>query len=171
MPDNPFAILELEETLFADGQLAETAYRRLIKQWHPDRFASDEKKNAEAVEKTSAINKAFKILSNRDLTAAFWLQQAGMSEGEKLSPHFLMEMMELNETLGEAEMAGDKATINKLTQQVQQLDAELNNGYDDAAILFAAGQKQQALETLKQAYLQKKYILRIKERIVNFAAR
>lgn len=41
-----------------------TAYLRLIKQWHPDKFPDDSIKVQEATEKSKELNAAFEILKN-----------------------------------------------------------------------------------------------------------
>ena len=41
-----------------------TAYRMLVKVWHPDRFQDDKKLSAAAGDKLKAINSAYRFLSS-----------------------------------------------------------------------------------------------------------
>lgn len=45
------------------------AYKRLIKQWHPDRFSREKKREAE--ERFKEIQEAYEVLSNPDLRAEY----------------------------------------------------------------------------------------------------
>ena len=45
------------------------AYKRLIKQWHPDRFTGEKKREAE--ERFKEIQEAYEVLSNPDLRAEY----------------------------------------------------------------------------------------------------
>lgn len=44
-------------------------YRRLVKRWHPDRFANDPPRYAEATRRMQDINAAFALLRDRDSAA------------------------------------------------------------------------------------------------------
>ncbi len=57
------AILELSPSASA-GEI-KSAYRRMCRRYHPDRFASDEQKAARANELLAEVNRAYEILSKR----------------------------------------------------------------------------------------------------------
>ena len=60
-----FAVLEIAP----DAGPAEIrrAYRRLVRRWHPDRFANDPQGRAEATERLRVINRAYEVVSNGTL--------------------------------------------------------------------------------------------------------
>ncbi|MCH7564454.1 MAG: J domain-containing protein [Gemmatimonadetes bacterium] len=43
-----------------------SAYRRMIKLWHPDRFPSDSSSYSEAIYRTQRINAAYRLLAQDD---------------------------------------------------------------------------------------------------------
>lgn len=137
-------------------------YFELQKNHHPDFFTRDTEVEKEtALEKSAAINKAFVIFQNEEKTIEYFLQlKAVMLPDEKyqLPAGFLMQMMELNETLAEkdgvtvaAELAEiEKAIYDEIEPLLQQPPAEL-----DAA----------SMEKLKAYYYKKKYLTRILDRL------
>jgi tetratricopeptide (TPR) repeat protein len=57
---NPYELLEVPAD--ASAEMVKTAYLRLAKQWHPDRYTGDAKAKAE--ERFRAINEAFNLLKD-----------------------------------------------------------------------------------------------------------
>ena len=156
---NHFELFELPVGLKVDkGKLAQK-YFELQKKYHPDFFAQgSEYEQEEALEISSQLNKALKILKNEDETIKYVLQLKGLIEEEEkyqLPPAFLMEMMELNEELSD-----------NSAQQIDQIEKELYAGvkpiidnYDDTK----TGAPD--LLKLKEYYYKKKYLRRILDRI------
>jgi molecular chaperone HscB len=106
------------------------------------------------------VNKAFNIFKDPGKTIEYFLKQKGvLVENEKynLPPAFLMEMMEMNESLegkDDAEMQQEVAAYeNNLQAEVESIlmpDAEISE--DD-------------LQKLKLYYYKKKYLDRILDRL------
>ena len=90
-------------------QIDEVALKKLFlkksREYHPDFFtmASEEKKN-EILLLSSKNNEAYKILSDLDKRMKYILEEKNVLKGEgqdKLDQFFLMEMMDINESIME----------------------------------------------------------------------
>ena len=105
---NYFELFGIPVTITVDTAALAKKYFELQKQHHPDFFTqADEAAQQEALERSSDINKALKVLKNQDATIQYVLKLKGLVEEEEkypLPPDFLMEVMELNENL-----SGDSA--------------------------------------------------------------
>lgn len=65
---NPFLVLGIDEAASRDE--IETAYRRLAKQWHPDRYASrPDHEQAEAADRIAAVTYAYEVLTDPQVAA------------------------------------------------------------------------------------------------------
>ena len=141
----------------AKAELAQR-YFELQKKFHPDFHAqSTEFEQADALEQSSILNKALKTLRNPDATLKYILQLKGMLEEDEkyqLPPDFLMEMMDLNESMGEHTPAHIQALENDLALPIKPILEQ----YDDAHIDNAS------LLKLKEYYYKKKYLQRILDR-------
>src|ERR671920_1646024 len=95
-----FELYNIPVSLKPDRQLVKQKFYELSRKYHPDFFANaGHEEQADVLEKSSMVNKAFKILQNDDATIKYVLQQKGLLEEEEkhqLPPDFLMEMLELN---------------------------------------------------------------------------
>jgi molecular chaperone HscB len=160
---NYFELFDLPVSLQVDKQALSKKYFELQKQYHPDFFTQqDEADQKEALEKSSMVNKALKVLQNQDLTIQYVLQLKGLlAENEKynLPPAFLMEMMELNEKL-------DDTVTNTFKQEVDSLETDLKNEVKD----IIENYKDENISTemllkIKEYYFKKKYLHRILDRL------
>jgi molecular chaperone HscB len=169
---DPFEILGLTPSLLPDMTLVDAQYRKMIKQYHPDRFGFDSEEHNAAVERTAKINSAYKLIGEKLSLSAYFLKSIGFEEGkDKMPDAFLMEMMDLNEAIAEAEMEGDESAMQKLIEEVSQFEASNEKEFSAAARAFDSGNTALWMELLKDSYLKMKYILRLKERLINFAPR
>lgn len=135
-------------------------YVALQKQYHPDYFGQqDEAAQAQALEMSALVNKAWRTFQQPDETVKYVLQLAGVLEEEEkyqLPPDFLMEVMELNE------MKMDDAAPEAIRQRALQLQADIESEVAEWLQAPAADlQNTAALQAVKQWYYQKKYIDRI----------
>lgn len=156
---NYFELFDLPVSFTINKALLPKKYFELQKKYHPDFFSSatDEEKE-DALEKSSAINKAFKIFQNLDATIKYVLQLKGMLEDEekyKLPPDFLMEVMELNETLDE----NSPGQIAAFEKDIYAPVKNIIENYDDSKTT------REDLLKVKEYYFKKKYLQRILERI------
>ena len=156
---NYFELFNIPVTLSVDKSNLAKKYFELQKQFHPDFFTqADDATQDVALEKSSYINQALKVLKNKDATIKYVLQLKGLIEEEEkypLPPDFLMEVMELNENL-----SADSATV--ITEFENSIYAEVRNvieQYNDATASNGD------LHKLKEYYYKKKYLQRILERL------
>src|ERR1035437_3211064 len=163
---NYFELFEIPISLSVDKSLISKKYFELQKKYHPDFFTNaSEQEQTEVLEKSSVINRAFKTLNDDDATLKYILELKGLlTEEEKyeLPPAFLMEMMDLNETL----LAEDALSVEETEQKIKHLELEL---YEDVKNIIESYKEDETntekLLQLKDYYFKKKYISRILDRI------
>jgi molecular chaperone HscB len=146
------------------------------KKYHPDFHtqATDEEQD-QVLEMASRNNEAFKVLSDADRRMRYILEINQLLGDESSNPTlpqaFLMEMMDINEALMELEFDFDAAKfqtiLNELDSYTQQLEKSvepyLSKRLEDA-------DSRDTLIFVKNFYLKKRYLLRIKENLRKFAS-
>ncbi len=158
---NYFELFDIPVSLAVDKNGLTKKYFELQKKYHPDFFSNaTAAEQAEALETSSQVNKGFKTLQNQDETIKYVLQLKGLLEEEEkyqLPPDFLMEVMELNETLSDDSAQQISSFENDIYADVKE-DIE---HYNDATITTAQ------LLKIKEYYFKKKYLQRILDRIAD----
>ena len=156
---NYFELFGIPVSLTIDKSKLAKKYFELQKKYHPDFFTqNNEAEQDEALEKSSAINKALKVFQNKDSTIKYVLQLKGLLEEEEkyqLRPDFLMEVMELNEQLSAESTTAIEVFENEIYSEV----SSIIDGYNDTSTTTAE------LLKVKEYYFKKKYLLRILERL------
>jgi len=156
---NYFDLFEMPVSIRIDKTLLTKKYVALQKKYHPDFFTQEnEAAQEEALEISSAINKAMKVFKNPDATLKYVLELKGLVEEEEkypLPPGFLMEVMELNENLSEGSIAAIEAFEKDIYSEVGGIIDNYNHDTVTTAELLQ----------LKEYYYKKKYLHRILERL------
>lgn len=156
---NYFELFNIPVSVTVDKTSLAKKYFELQKKFHPDFFAQeDEVTQEDALEKTSELNKAFKIFKDPDATIQYLLKIKGLLQEEEkypLPPDFLMEVMELNENLSE----DSAVAIADFEQDIYAAVSNIIEHYNDATA------STQDLLRLKEYYYKKKYLQRILDRI------
>lgn len=163
---NHFELFEIPVSLKPDTQQLKQKFYALSRKYHPDFYTRENDfEQAEALEKSSQVNKAFKVFQNKDETIKYVLQLKGLLEEEEkynLPPNFLMEVMELNEQMTDAKMEEDAGATAKLKTEIANLEEEIYEpvkhiveGYDDGKTTA------EELLQVKEYYYKKKYLNRI----------
>ncbi len=172
---NYFEFYGLSESFEIDAALLKKKFYELSKKYHPDFYASESAEKQEEVLQLSTLNnKAYQILSNPDKRVDYILRQHNLlAEGDKypLAPDFLMEMMEINEQLMDAD---DETMINQIKTSVKEASDNLEAELKQQTGNFSNKTQQEQNEALKKVldiYYRKKYLLRITESFNTFAAR
>jgi molecular chaperone HscB len=126
-----FELFELPVRLKVDKAALTKKYFELQKKYHPDFFSNaSEEEQAEVLEKSSLVNKAYKTFQNADETIKYVLMQKGLLEEEEkyqLPPDFLMEMLELNEGISDAKIEDDAEKISDFRIKLQVLQTKYMN--------------------------------------------
>ena len=161
-----FELFNIPVSLQVDVATIKSKFYELSRKYHPDFFSqSSEAAQEEALEKSALLNKAFKVFNNKEETLKYVLQLKGLLEDEekyKLPPAFLMDMMELNETLMDAKMEADDEKIASCKLQVSSLENELYENIKSTIENFKDGvSTEKELLQVKDYYFKKKYLARI----------
>lgn len=140
----------------------------LSKKFHPDFYAnSTPSERNRAIEITADLNKAFKIFQDPDDTIKYVLQLKGLLEEEEkyqLPPDFLMEVLEINEKLMDAEddarLKSDlQSAINKLQGEIYEPVKEIVEHYQEGSTT------EKELLQVKDYYYKQKYLHRIQQQL------
>jgi molecular chaperone HscB len=156
---NHFELFDLPVDFMINKDKLVSKYFELQKKYHPDFYTKGtEHEQEEALEISSQLNKALKILKDEDATIKYVLQLKGLLEEEEkyqLDPEFLMEMMELNEELS----AGSPEKIKQIEKAIYSEVSPIIENYNDSHATT------EQLLKLKEYYYKKKYLQRILDRI------
>ncbi|MCU0323418.1 MAG: Fe-S protein assembly co-chaperone HscB [Chitinophagaceae bacterium] len=161
-----FELYDLPVSLKIDATQLKQKFYALSRKYHPDFFtASSEAEQAEALQLSAQVNKAFKILSDADETIKYVLQLKNLLDEEEkyaLAPDFLMEMMELSEQAMEAKMDDDTTTISNIKLQISNLQLTIYEPVKHIVETYQEGSTtEKELLQVKEYYYQKKYLNRI----------
>jgi molecular chaperone HscB len=147
-----------------DGDL-ERRFHALSRELHPDRFAkAAPRARVEALQKTTELNDAYRVLKNDVKRAEYLLKLEGLdvadekSQSVKPDPALLMEMMELNEQLSDG--AGAE---NGLEASVRQKRDQALRSAADAFYTFEKGDRS-VLPKIAQSLVAARYYARFLER-------
>ncbi len=165
-----FELFEIPVQLKVNVTALSKKFFELSKKYHPDYYANDsEEVQAEALERSALLNKAWKTFQNSDATIKYVLQEKGLLEEEEkyeLPPVFLMEVMEINEQLMDPDESGVQqldSRINKLQSEIYEPVKEIIEGYKDGITT------EKELLQVKEYYYKKKYLDRIRRQLAGMA--
>lgn len=161
-------------------RLDESALRRTYlersRQYHPDfHTLADEAEQARVLDLSTLNNEAFKTLSDPDKRMQYVLKIRGLiEEGESqqaLSQDFLMEMMDINESMMELEFDFDAERLKRTRHAVEALDQSLLQDIQSILDSWTAESGVEAdLLRVRDYFFKKRYLLRIFENLSKFAA-
>lgn len=141
-----FTQLGLPKRYDLDAAELEAKYRELSRKLHPDRFAKAEAgERMLSLQASRDLNDGYRMLKDPIRRAEYLLSLDGLtiSENERVEQGFLMEILELRETLAEAKAAGNVAEMARLAAAVRgRCDAALA----EVARLFAEGGPREAIK-------------------------
>ena len=158
-----FELYSLPISLSPDPVLVKQRFYELSRQYHPDFHSqAEEEQQADALEKSSQVNMAFKVFRNPDETIKYVLQLKGLLEEEEkyqLSPDFLTEMLDLNDQAMDVSSQEDSdklsQTIAKTQDEIYAPVKEIITGYQEGITT------EKELLQVKEYYYRKKYLDRI----------
>ena len=167
---NYFELFEIPVQLKVDKSSLYKKFIELSKKYHPDYFATQaDEKQAEVLEISATLNKAWKTFQNPDETIKYVLQSKGLLEEEEkfqLPPGFLMEMMEINEQLTEAKMDGEPEKITYLSSVISQLSTKIYEPVKEIVEHYQEGiTSEKELLQVKEYYFKKKHLNRINQQL------
>ena len=163
---NYFELFEIPVQLKVDKSSLSNKYFELSRKYHPDYFVNaDEEKKAEALEKSSSLNRAMKTFNDPDETIKYVLKLKGLLEEEEkyeLPPAFLMEVLEINEQLMDSSDVMDphlESRISELQHQIYEPVKEIVENYKEDRTT------EKKLLQVKEYYYKKKYLDRIRKQL------
>ena len=167
---NYFELFEIPVQLMVDRSSLQKKFIELSRKYHPDYFATQaSEKQAEVLEISASLNKAWKTFQNPDETIKYVLQSKGLLEEEEkfqLPPDFLMEMMEINEQLMEAKMDEEPVKMAHLSSVISQLSTEIYEPVKEIVEHYKEGvTTEKELLQVKEYYFKKKYLNRIRQQL------
>ena len=174
MEDNYFTFYGISPAFFPDEKLIKQKYYEFSKLYHPDFYTGDNaEKQAEMLALSSLNNKAYTTLSNKNKRIAYILSlffPTGEAMEKIMDTEFLMEMMDWNEKLADAQMENDEKALADFSQECDQMIQDLENTILPDMQAFDKGQREpEILDRIRDYYFKQKYLLRVQENISNFA--
>ncbi len=144
-------------------------YRELQRRFHPDRFAAaTDQERRLSLQITAQINQGFQTLKEPLSRGRYLLALRGVSTDEDtdtaMDPGFLMEQMELRESLDDARHSQQRSV--RLAQLAQKADALLRDRTQALRKTFAddfAGAATRARELIREMQFLKKLAAEIQE--------
>lgn len=171
---NYFEFFDIPVSFKIDEALLKQRFYEQSKKFHPDFYTLEsEETQAEILDKSTLNNQAYRTLSDFDKRMEYVLnlKSALAEEGKNEIPQdFLIEMMDINEGLMELEFDFDEVKMQDVLQEIENQEIEIYaeaasiiENYDDKKIT------PQELSMVKNYFLKKKYLLRIRENVSKFA--
>lgn len=165
---NYFELFDIPVQLKVDTAGLPRKFFELSRKYHPDYFINEApEKQAEALEKSALLNKAFKTFQNTDETIKYVLQLKGLLEEEEkyqLPPAFLAEVLDINDQLMDAEDNPEfklnlQAAIDGLQSEIYEPVKKVVEHYQDGVTT------EKELLQVKEYYYKKKYLHRIRQQL------
>jgi len=168
---NYFELFGIPVQLKVNTTLLSRQFFELSRKYHPDFFATEtEDVQAEVLEKSALLNKAWKTFQHTDATIKYVLLEKGLLEEEEkyeLPPEFLMEVLEINEQLMDATDSSAKenlqSVINNLQSDIYEPVKKIVEGYQEGVTT------EKELLQVKEYYYKKKYLDRIRKQLAGMA--
>ncbi|PCJ67939.1 MAG: Fe-S protein assembly co-chaperone HscB [Bacteroidetes bacterium] len=169
-----FQFYHISEAFYIDEKELRLKYLQISKENHPDLFMNDESRYDEALNTTSINNTAFKQLKSfqNRLSHILRINDVLLDSNSGIPQEFLMEMMEVNESIMDLKMEPDAQKIESLIEDIDEMHSAFNNKLEvlaKEADVLEEGERHTLLEKIKDIYLKQKYVLRLKESLNTFA--
>jgi molecular chaperone HscB len=149
---DPFETLGIPPAFDVDLAAAEKAHRELSRTVHPDRFVgAGPSERRSALTQAVAVNEAWRTVRDPITRAEAILSLRGIAPSDghdghaKVTPEFLMEMLEQREALACAREERNLAAVRQLQRAVRALADETE---EQLARGFARGQAAELVSTL-----------------------
>lgn len=141
-----FQLLSCPQKFSLDAGQLEKNFRRLQFRLHPDRFSlkSEPEREYSALQ-SSHVNRAYDVLRNPMRRGEYLLQLHGMTQDAQLPQDFLVDMMELNEALEDAQTADLPALHTRIKAGLQECESKAAAAFDQSQLSDA----HQALARMK----------------------
>ena len=168
---NYFELFDMPVQLQVDRPALSKKYFELSRLYHPDfHTQSRPEEQAQALERSALLNKAWRTFGDPDETIRYVLLLKGvMQEEEKyeLPDEFLMEVMEINEALMDAE---DPETSMVVAGKLENLELEIREPVNAILKGYRGDETTDSdLLAVKEYYYKKKYLDRLRRQLSGMA--
>ena len=167
---NYFELYDLPISFHPDQNVVKQQFYALSKKYHPDFYINESQEKQEEVLELSTINhKAFQVLKSPQKVLNYVLNLKGIvKEGENytLPQSFLMEMMDVNETIMDLQFEPDAVKLAQAKKEISEIEQSLGEellSYTKGFENDAEEQQGIALTKIKDIYYRSKYIQRLQE--------
>lgn len=174
---NYFEFYDLPINFNPDQEVVKQKFYALSKKYHPDFYINEsQEKQDEVLELSTLNNKVFQVLKDPQKRLHYILELKGeLIEGENyaLPQDFLMEMMDVNESLMDLEFEPDGSKLVKIKNEIAEFEASLTNELNGLTTKFdvsAESEREDILKSIKDIYYRNKYLWRIKESLARMAS-
>ncbi|MGY4384533.1 molecular chaperone HscB [Pedobacter sp. UYP24] len=165
-----FSFYGLPVSFNPDLPYVKQKFYELSKKYHPDFFINEsEEKQVEVLELSTINNKAYQVLTDPQKRLQYVLELKGqLTEGEHyvLPQDFLMEMMDVNESLMDLQFDPDPERLLALEGEVEAIKENINKNLLALTATFKTeegGDQSAVLAEVKDLYYRAKYLVRIAE--------
>jgi molecular chaperone HscB len=129
MPDY-FQFMGFPRQLALDEEQLQQRYYSLSREYHPDfHTLADEPARMESLERSSLLNQAYRTLKDPYERARYLLDlewpDIPEADRKKIPPALLMEVMEMQEKISEAQFESDESKRAELDRELRDLEARL----------------------------------------------
>ena len=171
---NYFELFEVPVSFFPDLAEIRKKYHQLSFKFHPDfHSVGSAYTENEVLEKSTEINEAYQTLLDHDKLLSYILDlyNALPQEGQaKVPQDFLLDMMDINESLMELELDFDPERYKQVLNALEMLEKELLAAIQPVLETYPNSPNPAAdLRAVLEFFLKKRYLLRIRENLSKFA--
>ncbi|KAK7116242.1 hypothetical protein V1264_001959 [Littorina saxatilis] len=128
-----FTLFNIDESFDVDLKKLGEMYKDLQKKLHPDRFSQkSETEQSLAEQQSSLLNKAYFTLLKPLTRALYLLEIHGYTieeDNNDINPEFLMEVLELNERIGEASSEEIQEIESEISSKIQENVKQLSSAF------------------------------------------
>lgn len=174
---NYFEFYDLPISFNPDQNVVKQQFYALSKKYHPDFYINeDQEKQDEVLELSTLNNKAFQVLKDPQKRLQYILElKDHVKEGENyaLPQDFLMDMMDVNETLMDLEFEPNAAKLASVKQEIETFEQSLNEELNQHTTTFDAAttaEQEDVLKAIKDIYYRNKYLWRIKQSLARMGS-
>ena len=156
---NLFNFFNIPVSFYPDMELIRKRYLENSRNSHPDIAKGEDE--VKFMELTALNNKAYSTLKSEEKRIGYILNELYPPEKKiALPPDFLMEMMDTNESLMDAQMEEDEAAIHKVKKEVEQLQLGIKKALNSLLKDFNF-QDLDSLDQVRDLSLRLNYLKRI----------
>jgi len=164
-----FVFFGIERRFNVDTSALRKKYILNNKKYHPDFHTLGSLEDQDEVLRLSTLNnEAYKVLSDdrKRTLHLLRLENTMPEEGKAQVPQdFLIEMMDVNESLMDAKMSEDETAIRQLEIELAKFETKLSSEAESAMTKWDADSNHSELELIRDIYLKQQYVRRLSDQL------